>query len=303
MTDTIRADEFIELTLARLCEQLGDTLDAETLFVKSPIFIGLDDAIRDTIEKLGRKKRRSTGKVQKRRNKLAVLLETPGGYIEVVERISNVFRKHFKEVFFIIPNHAYSAGTVLALSGDRIYMDYYSVLGPIDPQLEDENGQFIPGMGILFKYNDLVEKSRAGTITDAELMFLTRRFNPAEMFIIEQAKNHSEELIRKWLVRYKFKNWKRTKRTNRPVTRKMKRERAASIAETLGDAGRWHSHGRGISLKDLEGRYIKLVIDNFGTDKKLAPVIKQYYDLFKDYTQKVRFTNTLHSRLGLRRLQ
>ncbi len=49
----------------------------------------------------------------------------------------SVMRKHYKEVSFIVPSHAYSAGTVLVLSGDKIYMDYYSVLGPIDPQYPD----------------------------------------------------------------------------------------------------------------------------------------------------------------------
>jgi hypothetical protein len=182
-------------------------------------------------------------------------------------------------------------------------MDYFSVLGPIDPQMEDiDTGQFVPGMGILYKYNQLVEKSRKGIITDAELIFLSRRFNPAEMFIIEQAKNHSEELIKRWLVRYKFKNWKHTKTRKLPVTLKMKKDRADQIANILGDAERWHSHGRGISMRDLEGRYIKLEIDDFSKDARLNYVIKTYYDLFTDYVRQVQVDNAVHSRLGIKSL-
>src|SRR5579863_3773996 len=109
---------------------LGDHLTSDVLIIKSPIRFGLDDAIRNEIENL------HTGTRNTRPKNLSVIVETNGGYIEVVERIYNVFRKHYSCVNFIVPNYAYSAGTVLVLSGDEIYMDYYSVLGPIDPQME-----------------------------------------------------------------------------------------------------------------------------------------------------------------------
>jgi len=51
------------------------------------------------------------------------VLTTGGGSIEVVQRIVDVFRQHYTLVDFIVPNYAYSAGTVLAMSGDAIYMD------------------------------------------------------------------------------------------------------------------------------------------------------------------------------------
>ena len=136
-----------------------------------------------------------------------MVLETNGGSIEVVERISDVFRHHFKFVVFVIPNVAYSAGTVLTLSGDTIYMDYYSVLGPIDPQIRNREGRWVPGLGYLEKYNALVEKSRKNEITQAELEFLIRKFDPAELFALEQAKTHSSDLIERWLCQYKFKDW------------------------------------------------------------------------------------------------
>ena len=65
-----------------------------------------------------------------------LILDTPGGVVEVVERIVRVLRHHYTEVKFVIPDRAMSAGTVLAMSGDDILMDYHSCLGPIDPQLQ-----------------------------------------------------------------------------------------------------------------------------------------------------------------------
>lgn len=105
MTDTIKADEFIEFSLSGCCDGLGKYLKGDVLLIDSPMFSGLDDAIRVEIEKLNPKAPREP--------RLIVVLETSGGFIEVVERICNVFRKHYREVDFIIPNHVYSAGTVL----------------------------------------------------------------------------------------------------------------------------------------------------------------------------------------------
>jgi ClpP class serine protease len=51
-----------------------------------------------------------------------------------------------------------SAGTVLVMCGDNIYMDYFSVLGPIDPQVKrrSKGNVYVPALGYLEKYNELV---------------------------------------------------------------------------------------------------------------------------------------------------
>ena len=293
--DTFDSDDLVRITLNGLCGNIERHLDSDLLFVRCPMIQGLDDHIRKEVESLrGTKIRRSP--------RLTVVLETVGGSIVVVERIANVFRKHYREITFIVPGYAYSAGTVLVLSGDEIYMDYYSVLGPIDPQIESEDGRLIPGMGYLYMYNQFVEKSRRNELTNAETVFLTKRFDPAIMYLIGQAQNHSEDLIKSWLPRYKFKNWKKTKSRGLSVTPKMKRDRAAMIAQVLGDSGRWHSHGRGITMRDLMSNKIKLQIRDLGADKVLEPIIRQYYDLALDYGIKSGHKYVLHSRHSFRRL-
>jgi len=132
-----------------------------------------------------------------------LVLETNGGQIEVVERIADLIRYHYpEEVSVIIPNYAMSAGTVLAMVGDSIYMDYYSVLGPIDPQVQIKNGDtFVPALGYLAKYNELIDKSAKGTLTSAEVAFLLDKFDPAELHQFQQARALSIELLKKWLVK------------------------------------------------------------------------------------------------------
>ncbi|MGD9153447.1 MAG: ATP-dependent Clp protease proteolytic subunit [Gammaproteobacteria bacterium] len=155
MTNTIKSNDLVCYHLNQCNEQLEKQLQSQIITIRSPIYRGLDDVVRTEIESTVEK----TQSKNKMLPKLTVILETTGGSIEVVERISNVFRKHFHEVDYIVPGYAYSAGTVLALSGDNIYMDYYSVLGPIDPQIE-QDGKFVPGRDIFTCMKILLKKAK-----------------------------------------------------------------------------------------------------------------------------------------------
>lgn len=46
------------------------------------------------------------------------------------------------------------------MSGDSIYMDYFSVLGPIDPQVQNKEGKWVAALGYLDKVNEYIEKQR-----------------------------------------------------------------------------------------------------------------------------------------------
>lgn len=64
-----------------------------------------------------------------------LVLYTPGGEIFSATFISRLFKKYPGKIRSIIPTFAMSGGTLLALSTDEIYMNDYSCLGAIDPQL------------------------------------------------------------------------------------------------------------------------------------------------------------------------
>lgn len=292
----------IEHELELLNKRLGDHFDADAIILRAPIRFGLDDTIRSEIEsmRMDHKPRPKT---------LVVMIETTGGFIEVVERIYMVFRQYYDNVKFIVPNFSYSAGTVLVLSGDDIYMDYYSVLGPIDPQLENNNERFVSGLGYLAKFKELktiINNATNPESVRAELAYLLKKFDPAELFDLEQARSHSSELLVSWLPKHKFKDWNQTETTKRPVTENDRKSRANEIAEILVDPERWHSHGRGIGLRELESEEIKLKIINFGNDPDLNPKIRNYYNLFIDYCRKIGAGSanviTLHSIKGFRRV-
>lgn len=282
-------NRIVEEHLDELARKLEAAIEADVLAFMSPIEYGVDDAIREAVEsKKGRRK------------KLAVLLETTGGYIEVVARIAHTLRYHYPDhLSIIVPNFAMSAGTVLAMAGDAIYMDYYSVLGPIDPQVErvqpDGSKRFVPALGYLAKYNELIQKSGRNELTTAESSFLLEQFDPAELYEFEQARDLTNSLLIEWLVKYKFKDWKQTATRKIPVTPKMKEDRALEIATKLGNAEEWHSHARGISMDVLRAPdRINLKIDDFAQSEPLNKAIRDYSRALSEYSAVSGLVGSLH---------
>jgi hypothetical protein len=64
-----------------------------------------------------------------------VLIVSHGGDPMVSWRVISLLRERFKRVGVLLPAHAYSSATLLALGADEIQMHPYSNLGPVDPQL------------------------------------------------------------------------------------------------------------------------------------------------------------------------
>lgn len=100
---------------------------ADAIFFYGEINAGLVRPFRDLIEDLGKDK--------KKKDKLVIILNTGGGSAETAEKLVDIFRYHYQDVTFVVPDYAMSAGTILCMSGNRIFMDYSSSLGPIDPQV------------------------------------------------------------------------------------------------------------------------------------------------------------------------
>jgi ClpP class serine protease len=164
-------------------------LEGDVIFFYGPIFPSLQRRFRDFIEQLRTE--------PDCRDRLIVFLNTPGGSAETVEKLVEIIRFHYKEVFFIVPDEAMSAGTIFCMSGDKIYMDYTSSLGPIDPQIH--NGKdWVPALGYLDQVDKMIKKSAAGDLTDAELIIFQTQ-DLAMLSRFEQAKNLTTTLLKNGL--------------------------------------------------------------------------------------------------------
>ncbi len=285
------ANEFIEQQLNRRIRKIEEHFDADALSFAGPLYQGVDRLIRIAVERL------REDQPQKQR-RLVVVLTTTGGFIEVVHRIVETIRTHYKIVEFVIPDYAYSAGTVFAMSGDNIHMDYYSRLGPIDPQVESPDGKsMVPALGYLMQYKRLLRRARHGKITAAEVRLLIDGFDQAELYQYEQQRELSITLLKQWLARYKFKEWKRTETRRLKVTKQMRIARAKEIAEDLNKIEKWHVHGYGISI-DVLRKELNLRIDDFGENADVADKIRGYYDLLRDYMAKMSCGGVIHTRVA-----
>ena len=129
-----------------------------------------------------------------------VLINSPGGSPEATERIVNVLRTQFDEVHFLVPHSAFSAATMLALSGDTIVLHPAAVLGPIDPQI---NG--IPARSISRGFERVRELLRTeGPKALPAYLPLLEKHSLETLEICDDSLSLSKELTTEWLQKYMF---------------------------------------------------------------------------------------------------
>lgn len=277
------AGGYAKAQLNQYLNKLEEVLEADVLTIFSPILYGLENEVKYAVELF-----------QNRRSKIAIVLDTFGGIVEVVERMVDIIRYHYDEVDFLIPDLAMSAGTVFVMAGDQIFMSYFSCLGPIDPQIE-KDGKLIPALAYLNQYERLCKKAETGELNTAEFELLSQ-LDLGELHQFEQARELSHELIIKWLSTYKFKNWNLHSSTGKPVTDEDKKQRAEDIAKVLSDNERWHSHSRMIPRNTLTSEELRLKIEKIEDRPDLASALDAYVELLKDYVQKEQLQIFVHTR-------
>lgn len=275
-------DASVKSHLDSYLHAIEEAVSADVVAFVGPIVPGLDHRMRDAIEAVGERKK-----------SVSVILDTPGGIVEVVERMVATLRWNYQDVTVIVPDRAMSAGTIFALSANRIMMDFFSCLGPIDPQIKKDD-KLVPALSYLNQFQRLNKKAEDGELTSAEYALLSK-LDLGELYQFEQARELSIELLVKWLSRYKFKGWNKTETRGAEVTEKMKQERAQRIADLLNDTARWHSHARGIDAKTLRDE-VGLKIDSLEDEPMLHKSMRRYFDLLKDYMNRHDLYSFVHAK-------
>lgn len=136
--------------------------------------------------------------------KVDILLHSPGGRPDATERIVEILRMKFDEVNFLIPHSAYSAATMLALSGDEILLHQSATLGPIDPQIDG-----IPARSIKRGFENVKEKIRKeGPESLPAYIPLIEKYTIHLLELCDDSEKLSKRLVTEWLKRYMFKNEK-----------------------------------------------------------------------------------------------
>ena len=275
-------DERVQADLDQGLVSMEEELSADVVSFVGPILPGNERDLRDALDAL-----------LPRRESVAVILDTPGGVVEVVERMVTVMRSRYEDVTVIVPDRAMSAGTILALSADWIMMDDLSCLGPIDPQIE-KDGKLVPALSYLNQFERLNEKSEDDELTTAEYA-LINKLDLGDLYQFDQARALSNELLVRWLSKYKFKNWHQTETKGSKVSDQMKKDRADEIAKLLNNPNRWHSHGRAIDRDTLRNE-VNLKIESLEENEKLYGHVQDYFALLEDFMQRKKWFTVIHSR-------
>ncbi|MCM1536798.1 MAG: peptidase [bacterium] len=180
-----------------------------------------------------------------------VYLETPGGNGVTAEEIARFLHSKFSKVNFVISGEAKSAGTILALSGNEIYMTETGSLGPIDAQIHI-------GRSVVSAYDymewinaKMEEASINGKLNPVDATMVAQ-ITPGEIQLVNHSLEYAKDLVKEWLYTYKFGNWVQTATQKTLVTDKMKRERANKVADDFANHSRWRTHGRSLKISDLE---------------------------------------------------
>lgn len=221
--------------------------------------------------------------ISDRKPRLSILVTTGGGSAESVERLVNVSRYYYQEIDFIVHDVAFSAGTIFCMSGNQIYMNCMSCLGPIDPQvLRDKI--WVPALGYIDKLHELIEIAKIRPLTDAELS-LMGNVDMAFIRHCEEAAELAKDLVRSWLEKYAFKG-----KNIQNVS-----QLAGHIASELSSHKKWHSHGRSIGLSEIQKLAPDINIIDY-TNLQLFTTIESYHKLVQDYINNDLNTSFIHSR-------
>ena len=207
-----------------------------------------------------------------------VIIETPGGAGEIAEHFVRLLRSKYSDVAFIVPGYAKSAGTIIVMSGDEILMSPSSALGPIDAQLFWQ-GKVFSAEALLENFNKIKDEvEQTGKLNKAYIPIL-QNLSPGDLQHAKNALDFARTLVQDWLTRYKFKDWVTHSSSGQDVAEDERNARAKEVADQLCAHNRWLTHGRSITIEDLEK--MRLRITDFTKLGEVGDAIARYHVLLQ----------------------
>lgn len=211
-----------------------------------------------------------------------VVIITNGGNAQQVDKFVSKLRHRFNQVSFILPSVAMSAGTIFIMSGNEIIMTEDSVFGPIDPQIPNKEGRYVPAQAILTLLNTIQQRGERNIANHLPPMWsdleILRNIDHKDLGAAMTASAYCIELVTKYLANYKFSSWS-THSSGQPVTQEDKNKRAKEIAGILCDHSLWKSHASAIN-RDTAETTCMLEIQHAESINGLDRAIRRFNVLF-----------------------
>ena len=212
-------------------------------------------------------------------DKLSFYIETPGGYAETAEEIAKLLRKKYDFVDFLIVGECKSAGTILAMCGDEIFLNDTGSLGPIDAQIQIGRYQGSAHDYMKWVEDKMDEANQYGQLNNFDALMVAQ-ITPGELVGVENGLRYGEELVINFLKNYKFKNWKVTETNGRIVDDNLREQRAQQIALKLSNHSLWKSHGRSLKIDTLRNE-LQLKIGDIGDDEEICEIVERIQVLIR----------------------
>lgn len=178
--------------------------------------------------------------------RLDFIIHSPGGIVEVAEKIVAIIRDHVENFRVIVPEAAKSAATLIALASDEIQMSPIAELGPIDPAIvigvdpATRLPVLRPAWSYLNSLKRLEEELKGGR--DPNIVIpLVHKIDPTLLDVAGNTLQYSKSLAKKWLHEYM----------------QIDQAKASEIADFLSDISKHLTHGRAIRLTEAKKMGIK----------------------------------------------
>lgn len=177
---------------------------------------------------------------------LDLILTSPGGSPEAAEAIMGYLRSRFDHIRAVAPVAAMSAATMMSLACDEILMGAHSQLGPIDPQftvVTPEGPRSAPGQAIL----DQFEMAKAECQVPRNIGAwrpLLRSLLPGLVAQCIHSRERAEEFVTEQLGAHMLEG---------------DHAKAESVASWFAYFSRFKSHGRPVTIGDVQGQGLKVI--------------------------------------------
>jgi len=201
-----------------------------------------------------------------------IFIYSMGGAIEVPWRRVTMFREHCDRLSILIPYHAHSAATLLALGCDEIVMGKKAELGPIDPSITfsrfegtevKENIAIEDVMAFIAFIKDNVPKQRQEALTQG-LSKLTDKLTPWNVGKIYRTHSHIRMVAERMLDSH-----------NTSLGKKIQDKAVKILAEEI------YSHGHAICRKEAKEIGLPIIDAEPGLDDLMWELFESYEDLLQ----------------------
>jgi hypothetical protein len=194
---------------------------------------------------------------------LDLILHSPGGSIEVTERIVGMLRRRFQHIRIIVPQYALSAAAALACAADVLVMDETAVLSPIDPDVSwqqrreqhTETAQNL--LGELAIVQGQMEKSGGDAPLWKERL---AQFPPGLLMRCKNTLNLSRQLLETWLTNHLLKGMPDPAGSAAEVAARLVGSKAFTSSSRLIDVQAARDMGLPIEILEEDPRLNDLVL-------------------------------------------